>query len=505
VFASIAIGPLDTAIIVAYMLGVVSLGLWIGRGHAGSLDDYLLGGHELPWWALLGSIVATETSTATFLSIPGIAYAADGDLRFLQLALGYIIGRGIVVFVLLPLYFRGELYSAYEMLEKRFGGPTKQLAALLFLFGRNLGDGLRLFLTAIVLDTVTGFSLPVCVVLVGLATIVYTVFGGMRSIVWNDCIQFVLYMAGGVVMAVLIVKLLPGGWQLFAAFAGEHDKLRVFDFRFDVSEPYVFCTALIGGIFLTMGTHGTDQMMVQRYLCARNQGDAGRALFYSGIVVFFQFALFLLIGVGLACFFSIVKPSTPIERGDQAVGVFLVDRMPAGLLGLLLAAVFAAAMSTLSSSLNSSAASALNDLYLPFAKEKPEGPQLVRLSRRLTIVFGVIQIGVGIGAGYLSRNVVSEALAIAGFVVGILLGVFLLGLWVPRANARAATLAMTCGLAATAAAKFGPPLVRLWSPKFSESIAWPWLPVVGSLTTLTTGWLLTHLHASLRYTDGEMS
>ena len=279
-----AIPPVDIAIVVVYLLGVVLFGLWIGRGQK-NLSGYLLGGRDLPWWAVLGSIVATETSTATFLSVPGIAFASGGDLRFLQLAMGYVIGRVVVTLILLPQYFRGTLYSAYEVLNERFGGATKQSASVMFLVARNLGDGLRLFLTAIVLEKVAGFDLPTCIVIIGIATIVYTFFGGMKAVVWNDCVQFVVYLTGGVLALVLIVNDLPEGVSELQTYAESSNKLTLFDFELDFTKSLTFWAGIIGGATLTMGTHGTDQMMVQRYLCARSQRDAGHALILSGVVV----------------------------------------------------------------------------------------------------------------------------------------------------------------------------------------------------------------------------
>lgn len=473
------ISVLDSAIILAYLGGVLIFGLWIGRGKK-NLEDYLLGGRDLPWWALLGSIVATETSTATFLSVPGIAFAAGGDLRFLQLTIGYIIGRCLVVLFLLPQYFRGELFSAYEVLDRRFGGLTKQTASVLFLLTRNLGDGLRLFLTAIVLEEAVGLSLPVSVVVIGIVTIIYTFFGGMKSVVWNDCLQFVVYMIGGIVSLLIILQLLPGGWQQLSGFAVETERFRLFDFSTDLTEKYTLWAGVIGGMFLSLGTHGTDQMMVQRYLCARNQRDAGRALILSGFVVLAQFTLFLMVGIGLAAFYNQFPPTEPFERGDSVFASFIVTKLPTGLIGITLAAVFAAAMSTLSSSLNSSATAALNDLYLPFRKN-PESGDSVAISRGLTILFGFIQIGIGIGAAHFSRSVVNEVLAIAGFTAGLLLGVFVLGVCTRRVGQQAALTGMLMGLTVVSYVKF------------ATSIAWPWYSVVGSITTITAGLLASLL------------
>jgi SSS family transporter len=308
------------------------------------------------------------------------------------------------------------------------------------------------------------------------ATIVYTVAGGMKSVVWNDCLQFLVYMAGGVAALVILVDRLPGGWDGLTAFAREHDKLRVFDFRWDLAEKYTFWAGLVGGAFLTMGTHGADQLMVQRYLSARNQRDAGRALMVSGLVVFVQFALFLLIGVGLAAFYAEFPPEQPFARADRVFASFIVEHLPVGLVGLSLAAVFAAAMSTLSSSLNSSATAVVND-FLRRNRDRADADSLrfVSISRALTVLFGIVQIGIGIAAAEFATSVVEDALAIAGFSAGILLGVFALGVLTRRVGEWAALAGMLVGLG-----------TLLWV-KFATTVAWPWYAAIGASATFAAG------------------
>ena len=489
----LAIGPVDLFVLCSYVIAALWLGIWVGRGQR-DLNAYLLGGRDLPWWAILGSIVATETSTATFLSVPGLAFVREtGDLRFLQLAIGFIGGRAIVMFLLLPQYFRGEMFTAYQVLDERFGGATKRAASIIFLTTRNLGDGLRLFLTALALEYVLDWPLWACVVVIGLATIIYTVFGGMKSVVWNDCAQMIIYMVGGVLALGLILIRLPEGWSTFVEFGQTHGKFRLFDFSFSLSEPLTFWAGLFGGMFLTLGTHGTDQMMVQRYLCARSRRDAGRALFASGIVVFVQFALFLLLGVALACYFDLFQPGRVFDRTDRVFAAFIVEELPqnCGLIGLLLAAVVAAAMSTLSSSLNSSASAVVNDFFV--SGQQLSDAALVRMSRVCTVAFGLVQIIIGIAAQYLADPVVSGALAIAGFSAGLLLGVFCLGVLTRRVGQRAALTGLVVGLAVLLFVRFVLPVVDV-------NVAWPWYAVIGSLTTfaagMTTSWMSQRVSAN---------
>ncbi len=491
---NIAIAPLDAWILIAYLIAVVLFGIWIGRGQR-DMTSYLLGGRDLPWWAILGSIVATETSTATFLSVPGLVFASKlpgvealdpavgGDMRFLQLAFGFLVGRCLIVYFLLPLFFRGKLFTAYQVLHERFGGATKNIASAIFLTARNIADGLRLFLTAIVLEAVTSIPLAWCVVIVGLLTIVYTFFGGIKSVVWNDCIQFVVYVGGGILTLLIILNRLPGGWDQFVAFGTATSKFRVIDSSLDPTVPFTLVAGLIGGAFLALGTHGTDQMMVQRYLCARGQRQAAAAIVCSGAVVILQFSLFLLLGAALASYYVQFPPAEPFIKTDRVLATFVVRELPAGIgvVGIILAAIFSAAMSTLSSSLNSSASSAVNDLYMPCLKNKPSDKHLLWASRILTVVFGLVQIGIGIAGMYLATAVVNDVLAIAGFTSGLLLGVFALGVLTTRVGQRGALLGLLGGL------------VVMLGIKFGTQIAWTWYAAIGSLTTFGTGWVASRL------------
>jgi SSS family transporter len=492
-----AIAPVDAAVLITYLVVIVSLGIWWGRGQR-DVTQYLLGGRNLPWWAILGSIVATETSTATFLSVPGLAFAettgaatpldprGGGDLRFLQLACGMLLGRCLIVHFLLPLYFRGQLFSAYEVLEERFGGTTRIVASLVFLVARNVGDGLRLFLAALVLEKLLGVALPWSVLILGVLTIVYTFFGGIKSVVWNDCVQLVVYLTGAVCILVVILYRLPAGWSQVWSFAEATGKLQVVDLSFDLSVPFTLWSGLIGGAFLSLGTHGTDQMMVQRYLSARGEQDAGRALLASGVAVILQFALFLLLGVALACYYSQYVTEVRFHSSDQVLTTFIVDELPrgVGLIGVIVAAVFAAAMSTLSSSLNSSASVAIQDFYRPRLRAPASDRQLLWASRIATVFFGGLQIGLGMAAQHLATAVVNDVLAIAGFTAGLLLGIFALGVLTRRVGQRAALGGLLAGL------------LVLGYVKFCTPLAYTWYAVVGALVTGVVGWSLSWLRPS---------
>lgn len=464
----------DLVLLLIYLGGVIAFGSWMGR-QAKNTVDYMLGGRDLPWWLILFSIVATETSTVTFLSIPGFAFTRD--FTWLQIPIGFLIGRLVVGQLLLPHYFRGKLFTAYQVLHQRFGGATEQVASVMFILTRSLADGLRLFLSAIVLQEMTGLALPWAVAAVGTATILYTFVGGMRAVVWTDLVQFVLYIVGGVVALAVIIDRLPGGWEQLVAIGGEAGKWRVFDLRLDFAEAYGLWAGLFGGVFISLGSHGVDQLMVQRFLAARGFADARRALSWSGVVALIQFALFLLIGVGLFAFYQVFTPATALVQSDRVFAHFIVNEMPSGILGLLLGAVFAAAMSTLSSSLNSCATAAVKDLYLPWTGGKASTAKQLRLTRWLTVAFGGVQIAVGIAGQGLTSSTVSSILGIAAFTTGIVLGVFFLGIFTRRVGQRAALTGLVIGL-----------LGMTWI-FFATPLAWPWFALVGSAGTFIAGLL----------------
>ncbi|WP_165074965.1 sodium:solute symporter [Paludisphaera rhizosphaerae] len=464
--------PIDVAVIVVYILGCTALGGWIGGKGEQGLKGYFLAERDMPIWAVMISIVATETSTVTFLSVPGTAY--KGNFEFLQLPIGYIFGRMIVSAVLLPSYFKGQIETAYQVLGNRFGQATRRTASILFLFTRNLGDGLRLFLAATVLSIITRWDILYAIIAVEVATIIYTYIGGVKAVIWADVLQFTVYIIGALIALYILIHKLPGGLGQLMDTAKAADKFKTFDFSFTLTKPYTFWAGLIGGMVLNTATHGADQMMVQRYLAARSQKQAAGALIASGFVVLAQFALFLFIGVALYVFFGQFPPSEPVTRPDRAFSQFIVDQLPTGILGLVIAAIFASAMGVLSGSLNASASTLINDLYRPITGDTDE-VRLVRLSKLATIGFGVVQASVAWWATGLEASVVDNALAIAGFTTGILLGLFILGNVTKDVGQGAALTGLAAGVAAVMYAKFG------------TSLAWPWYALVGSTTTFIVG------------------
>lgn len=470
-----SLAPLDLAILAAYLFGMVGFGIFMGRGSR-SAAQYMVGNREVPWWLILFSIISTETSAVTFLSIPGFAYSRD--MTWLQIPIGFLIGRIVVARLLLPQYFRGELFTSYEVLARRFGGHTQQLASAFFIVTRTLADGLRLFLTAIVVQELSGASLAWSVILTGGATLIYSYFGGMQGVLWTDLVQFAIYVGGALFAFYLLISRLPGGMSEVLAVGGEAGRLRFFDPSFDFAEPYTFWAGLFGGAFVALGSHGVDQLMVQRYLCAKGLGDARRALVWSGFLVAAQFALFLLIGVALFAFYQRFPPELAFDRPDRVFAHFILHEMPPGVVGLLVGAIFAAAMG---SSLNSCATAFTRDIYRPHAGAAATPEKELRLTRWLTALFGILQIVVGIAGQSIATSVVGAVLGIAAFTTGLVLGLFFLGLFLERAGQRAALAAFAFGLAAMTAIYFATPL------------AWPWYALFGCAITFAAGGLASRI------------
>ena len=471
-----ALSLADALVLGAYLAATLAVGVLVGRGSKGA-DDYFLGSRAVPWWAVLLSIVATETSTVTFLSIPGIAYVGGGNLTFLQLALGYIVGRVLVVLILLPQYFRGRILTAYEVLGQRFGPRIKKLASLLFMATRTLADGLRLYLTALVLSKVADLEISTSVLVMGVVTVVYTSLGGMKAVVWTDCLQFFVYIGGALLAAWVLIDRIPGGLEECIVRGREHGKFLWFDPALVFDRPFTFWAGIVGGAFLTLGTHGVDQMMVQRYLSARGVRPAGWALSISGIVVFLQFLLFLLIGVGLFVFYRRFPPDVAFTKSDEVFIQFMVDhlRRPPGVLGIVLGALLAAAMSTLSSSLNSSACALAGDFLQPWFSRRAGFSRSLWWTKGLVVLFGVLQVIVALSGPLWTDAVVNRVLSIAGLTTGITLGVFLLGNFVRRADEATAIIAFLAGLCIVLC-------VALMT-----KIAWSWYAPIGSLSTLFVG------------------
>lgn len=527
---------IDLVIIFGYLIGITLFGVWFSKKQE-TTRDYFLGDRTVPWWAIAASIVATETSTITFISVPGIAFSRGGNFQFLQLVLGYMLGRIVISLLFIPSYFRGELMTVYQLLERRFGSRIKMLAASLFVVMRNIADGIRLLLTAFVLAAVYTAFQPQAntetivvgsIVLLGVVMIIFTYFGGMEAVIWVEVVQLGVYLVGAAMAAVVLIMAIDGGWGQAIALGEQYQKFDFVDMGFrstsyaftapftssvfnfslpiDFTKTYTLWAGLLGGCFLTMSTHGTDQYLVQRYLCTDKPRRAAAALLSSGAVVFGQFIGFLFIGVLLFAFYQPFKDplytnyaeacaklqpaaaarcfsepafaqaasaNYPFTGGDRVFPDFITKYMPSGLSGLVVAAIFAAA---LSSSLNAIASTSINDLYKPF-RPKRDDKHYLRVSHWLTLVWGIVQIGVALVAMRQNRSALDQALSVASLVNGPILGVFLVGTFLRRVSEPPALLGMLVSMVVMT-------YIRFWTP-----IAWTWYVLIGSLITFLVAWI----------------
>lgn len=402
---------IDTSIILLFLTGLIGFGWWQSRLNQ-TTKDYFLGGKNLPWVVAMFSIVATETSVLTFISIPGIAYR--GNWFFLQLAIGYILGRILVSVFLLPQYFSSGITSIYEVLGEKFGPEIQKVASGVFLVTRILADGIRYLATAVIVQVVTGWSLPAAVLVIGAVTLVYSLLGGIRTIVWIDSFQFVLYLAGGLMSIYYIVYNMDMSLGVALEQLSTAGKMQFLNFTGNMfHEPYLFFSAVIGGMFLSFSSHGADYMMVQRVLGTKDLESGKKAMIGSGVFVFLQFGIFLLAGSLIYIYLGGIE----LEK-DREFSTFIVGHLPIGVKGLLLAGILSAAMSTLSSSINSLASSTITDWL--------KGEADIKKSQLVSGVWAIVLIGIALIFDEGDSAIVIMGLQIASFTYGGLLGLFLL-------------------------------------------------------------------------------
>jgi SSS family solute:Na+ symporter len=461
---------LDLAIILAYLVGITLFGARFRRGQK-SLRDYFLGGRTAPWWAISLSIVSAETSTLTIVGTPALAFA--GNLGFLQIVLGYLLARIVISTVFLPQYFRGEMFTAYELMRRRFGERIRKLTASIFLVTRALAEGVRVFAISLVISIVLGTGEIASIVLIVVLTLFYTFEGGMTAVIWTDVVQMSLYVIGAIASFLVILGKIPGGWEHVSAVAGAAHKFTVFDFRFALnmeffSRTYTFWAGVVGGCFLTTASHGTDQLMVQRLLSARDERQSRKALLASWVVIFVQFTLFLLIGILLYVYYGDQHLPTPAQR-DRIYPEFVWNNMPVGLAGLIIAAILAAAMANLSAALNSLASTTVVDFFRARSKGISEAASM-KLARLATIAWGVVLLAIAISARH-SASVLEAGLTIGSIPFGALLGVFLLGVLTKKPREGSAMVGVALGLAVILYVHFRTP------------IAWTWYVLIGTCVT----------------------
>lgn len=462
----------DLAVIVLYLIGITLFGARF-KSSQKTLKDYFLGGRNTPWWAIAFSIVSAETSTLTVIGTPAISFG--GNFGFLQVVAGYLLARVVISTLFLPHYFRGEMFTAYELMQRRFGPRIRKLTAGSFLVLRAMAEGVRVFAISIVVSIILGTGEVASILLIVCLTLFYTFEGGMTAVIWTDVVQMFLYVSGAVLSLFVILGKIPGGWDHVALVAGAADKFRVFDFSLDFTKPYTFIGGFLGGCFLTTASHGTEQLMVQRLLAARNESESRLALFSSWIVICFQFTLFLVIGVILFVYYGDTQLPLP-KKLDRIYPQFIWDNLPPGIAGLVIAAILAAAMSNLSAALNALSSTTIMDFLKPMSKTYRSEAQYLRLAKWSTVGWGVILFLIGLVAKKVD-SVLEAGLSIASIVYGALLGVFMLGILTKRVGERAAMCGMSVGL------------LLMFYVKFGTHIAWTWYVLIGSLATFATGYI----------------
>jgi SSS family transporter len=469
---------LDYTVIAGYLVAITLFGSYFARFQK-TTRDYFLTGRSVPWWAICFTVVATETSTLTFIGVPAAAYAAD--MTFLQLVFGYVIGRVIISAIFIPAYFRGDLFTSYELLQRRFGDRVKNVAAVIFLITRSLADGIRLFATALVISVVTQVPVTPAIIAIGTAMIIYTVRGGVAAVIWTDVVQLFVYVAGAAVVFVSLVSLIPGGWSEVTRTGFAANKFRVLDLSWTLSRPYTLWAGTLGGAALTLSTHGTDQFLVQRLLSARSAREAARGLVASGFLVLAQFVLFLVIGVMLFTYYQHVPLPRTLARADEVLPVFIVTTLSHGAAGFIVAAIVAAALSP---SINAMAATTVNDFYAKYIRPDADQATLMRVSRLSTIGWGVVQIAVAVAAQRMERAVLDAGLAVLSWASGPVLGAFLLATLSRTITQDQAFAGMLAGLAA---------MTCVWG--WSLPVAFTWYVFLGAAVTALVA---LSIHAATR-------
>lgn len=475
---------IDYIVILFYLMLVLFVGSFAG-GKQNSAKDYFLGSSKISWWAVCFSIVAAETSSLTFISIPGLAYLTN--LSFLQVTFGYLLGRILVAKFLLPAYFKGELSTAYAYLENRFGVKTRRFASIIFLFTRVAADGVRLFATAIPLKLMLNLSYPQAIMIIAVVAFIYTYFGGLKGIIWVDVMQMFIYLFGAILALIFISNSLPSGLISIFNFAAENDKIKIFDLGFDlgfkefITKPYSLFAGMLGGAFLSMASHGTDQLIVQRLLSTKDLSSARKAVIGSGIIVIIQFAIFLFVGLGLFAFYNGVSvESLNLIKADEIFPKFILEKIPNGLSGLIVAGLFAAALSTLAGSISSLSSSAMLDLYKPLKRNINSASEL-KISRFFSVLWTVLLILSALFFMSSPTIVVELALSIASFTYGGLLGTFLLGIFIKKSQQEDALAAFMAGILV---------MISFVSMKI---VGWTWFTFVGVSVTIMVGALLNKL------------
>ncbi len=460
---------IDYVIFITYSLLILYFGTRFRKSQK-TVNDYFLGGRNIPWLAVSLSIIATETSALTFIGVPAQSYRTD--LLFIQLSLGYLTSRIVLSYTFVRVFYRENVPTVYSFLGKRFGKIIQRYTGVLYFITRILASGVRLFAIALVLSVVADVPVPVSIMLIGIVAVFYTIIGGITAVIWTDVIQMIVLIAGGVVAFFFLLNNIPGGWETIVRSAAEENKFRIFDFSYSLNSVYTFWSGLIGGFVFGMATHGTDQGIIQRLLACKSEKGAAKAISMSGVFVIPQFLLFLVIGVMLYVFYH---GSFPVDNTDKIFAFFIIQELPRGITGLIIAGVFSAAMSTLDSDINAMASTTLSDFFPEKLKKQYSDKKLLNLSKLFTAFWGIILILVAfLAQGW--GSVLTAGLKVASFTAGGMLGIFSMGIFTRKANTAGCLAGSITGIAAVV------------FMNFATDIAWPWFALAGCAVTWIIGY-----------------
>ena len=481
----------DWLVIAAYLLGIIGLGVWFGKDQHNT-RDYFLGSKNIPWWGVGLSIVATETSALTFIGVPAMAYGADA-LTFMQIVLGYVIARIILAIVMVPHYFKGEIYSPYQLFSQAFGLPARRTVGAFFLLAGTLAAGVRVYVTCIPLQLMLGMresQIIWAILLFILLSLAYTYVGGVKAVIWTDAVQFLLFMAGGLFTLFYVPTLMPGGWSGALAKAAEAGKLHWFNGQFTLHKPFNIWMGLFGATFLVMSSHGVDQLIVQRVLTCRNAREGRKALALSAIIILPLFLIFLLTGTMLWVFYQSHPLAMPlpearpgISKNDYVFPIFMLTEVPHVLKGFLIVAILSAAMSSVSSALSALASVSTMDFVKPLARKEHSERFYLRLSKYSTLGWAVLLVVVACLAQKV-ESVLNAAFSLSGLTAGAMLGGLILSLWWRKGRATPVITGMIVSLAA---------MILISAAKDTLKVDWPWFTLIGTTITVLVAWLTSRL------------
>jgi SSS family transporter len=481
--------PLDWAIVVFYVLLVTGLGVWFGR-RQNNIEDYFLGGHSIPWWAALMSLIATEISAATFLGAPEQGYTHN--LTYLQFSVGTIAARFAIAFLFIGAYYRFKVYTVYGYLLARFGLGTNTTTASVFMLGRLFADGARLFIASLAIHVATGLDIGQSIVALASAATIYTLFGGIKGVIWTEVIQASVLIGGALILVWSLMGHIPLGLNQVVHEIDAAGKFQLFDWNFQnwdfMTNAYNAVPAIIGGFFLTMATHGTDQDMVQRLLTCKESSEGKRSLWMSGFIGVAITCVFLFIGQLLFVYVNHLPAGDKMAalaaqmktegHNNQLILHYIVNVLPVGVTGLVLASVIAAALSSLGSGINATSSTVITDIYQRYIRKDAPPTHYVNASRMATIIVGCIDAAIALAVSYFSSthasvDLLSIALGVMTFFYGGMLGIFLVAIF---SKTRGNTASNVAGVVLSIAV-----VVYL---KYFTALAWPWNIVIGTFITI---------------------